>query len=426
MKIPYEFWFAMKFSRIYCNNRKFNRDNHFISFVTLMSSLGIALGVASLIIVLSVMNGFQKEVRERMLSMLPHIELYIKDYTSTNILHNWEEIFNLSSKSVNNINAGSPFVSSQAVLMKEKSLNGVQVKGIDFIHENEVSNISKYMLKGSLENIQENTFNIIIGSDLANNINAQIGDSIYLISPSATFNSFGFIPNIKKFNIIGIFASGYYEYDIGMVFINIKDAIKIFDNSAMCGIRLKISDMNLAPMISQELNDSLPDNILSIDWSLTHKNWFSAIQTEKKMMFLILMIIIIIAIFNLSTSLIMTVKDKEKDIAILKTFGINSINVAFIFILQGIIISIIGIIIGVLFGLIITLNLDSILFFIERIIGFSLMPKDVYLLDKLPYNIQIEDIVVIIFVTFFSSILATIYPSLKASRTEPAKILRNG
>ncbi|AWD32411.1 Lipoprotein-releasing system transmembrane protein LolE [Candidatus Kinetoplastibacterium sorsogonicusi] len=421
MKVPYEFWLAFKFLKISI----FNKNKNFISFISFISSLGIALGVASLIIVISIMNGFEKEVRNRMLSFLPHIEVYVKEVNAIDFINSWKGIFDKYIKDINNIKSGTPFVSSQAIIMKNKILNGVLINGIDIQDKNNISDITNYMIHGKIQDLIHGKYNIVIGKNLANAIDANIGDSIYLISSNSFSHIIGFTPNIKKFNITGIFDSGYYEYDMNMVIINILDAINIAGESSLYGIKLKTDNMYIAPLISKKINSILPNFMLAIDWSQTNKNWFSAIQTEKKIMFIILMIIVLIAVFNLLSSLVMTVNDKEKDIAILRTFGAQAINISYIFVIQGLIISIIGITLGSILGILITTNLDIIFIFLENIIGFNPMPKEIYLLDKIPYDIRIIDIFKIICLTLVMSFLATIYPSMQASKTQPAHILRN-
>ncbi|WP_041186210.1 lipoprotein-releasing ABC transporter permease subunit [Candidatus Kinetoplastidibacterium desouzai] len=417
----YEFWLAIKYSGILSfRNRK--RDK-FLSFITITSVLGIAIGVASLIVVLSVMNGFQKEVRNRMLAVVPHIELSIPglDYSD---FHNEYQKFSDFILHDDNIKSSVPFLNSQAMILKESRLIGVQVQGINsnFI---DAYCLDKSLLSGDFHNLKDGCFNTIIGSELSKMMDINVGDTIFLVVPCFSSNLSGFTPRLKKFKIEGIFSSGYYEYDSNVVYISINDASKLFIDNAKNGIRISLYDVSLAPITSSYLKNNLPYYFNIEDWSSTNKFWFDAVQTEKRMMFLILSIIIAVATFNLFSSLVMLVTEKKYEISILRTFGARSINILMIFLLNGLFIGFIGTVVGVLFGVVVSNNVDQIVSFIENIFQINLLPRDAYFIDKLPHDINYTEVLKISVMSICMSLISTIYPTIRALKFSPAQVLNH-
>lgn len=419
----YEFWVGLRYAGFAGFKRNFNQDR-FVSFIAASSMAGIALGVAALIVVISVMNGFQRDVRDRMLSVLPHIELYANSQPTSAIVDSWQEISNLSSEN-ENVVGGAPFVAAQAMLARGKTLSGAQIRGIDSEYESLVSDLEKQMVMGNLNELQASSFNIVLGRDLANILRAYVGDTIMVMAPQGSVTPAGFTPRMRQFVVSGIFSSGHYEYDSSLAFMHVKDAAIMFRDSGSSGVRLKIKDMHQAPMVSMQLGQSMPSNIYAQDWTQNNKTWFAAVQTEKRMMFLILTLIVAVAAFNLLSSLVMTVKDKQSDIAILRTLGSTPGQIAIIFLIQGAFIGIIGTVAGVFLGSLIAYNIDVIVPFIEGLFGIEFLPQQIYFITQLPSDPRINDITIIGITSLVLSLLATLYPSYRASKLQPATVLRH-
>ncbi|MBW0454392.1 MAG: ABC transporter permease [Candidatus Kinetoplastibacterium crithidii] len=418
--IPYEVWLAIKYSGLL--NFK-NKKNKIISFITITSICGIAIGVAALIVILSVMNGFQKEVRDRMLDIIPHMEVFIPGVDYNTFINSYKKFKPLVDQD-SNIESSASFSLSQAIVLKGSNIIGVQIQGIetDFIN---VYKLDKNLFCGDIKNLKDNEFGVIIGLELSKFMNVSIGDSITVLAPNASSNIIDFSPCLKHFVVQGIFSSGYYDYDANMVFININDANNFFLNSMKNGIRFCVKDVHSTPISVKNIRNILPDYFSVEDWSNTNKFWFNAVQTEKRMMFLILSVIIAIASFNLFSSLTMLVSEKKYDIAIMRTFGVSYINISLIFLLTGLIIGFVGTIIGVISGIIITYNIDLIVCLIEKIFMVNFFPVESYIIGTLPYNINYLDILNIAIVSISLSFIATIYPSIKASKYMPARVLNN-
>ena len=393
--------------------------NSFISFISLISMAGIALGVAALIIVLSVMNGFQKEVRDRMLSVLSHIEIF----EPSGAMPDWQKTAREAFTN-KEVRGAAPYVEAQAMMTRDETLRGVAVRGVLPEEEPKVSDVASQLKQGSLNNLRPGEFNIVLGAELARSMGARMGDKVTMIAPQGQVTPAGVIPRLKQFTVVGIFDSGHFEYDSTLAFIHMDDAMKMFRLGAPSGLRLKLDDMQRAPQVAVELSHVLSGDLLIRDWSSQNRNWFAAVQTEKRMMFIILTLIIAVAAFNLVSTLVMTVTDKQADIAILRTLGASPRSIMKIFMIQGALVGLFGTALGVGGGVLIALNIDVIVPFIEHLLHVQFLPKDVYLISELPSDLRWPDVYTIGGVAVVLSFLATLYPSWWAARVKPAEALR--
>ncbi|VFR18430.1 Lipoprotein releasing system transmembrane protein LolC [plant metagenome] len=395
----------------------------FVSFIAVSSMAGIGLGVAALIVVLSVMNGFQRDVRDRMLSVLPHIELYVPGATPERILDQWQTLADYGRQNPE-VRGAAPFVAAQAMIVRGQALRGVQVRGIDPAEEDGVSDVGRQMVQGKLEALTPGGFGIVIGEELAEGLGVKPGDTLMMLAPQGSVSPAGFSPRMRQFTITGVFSSGHYEYDSSLVFVQVQDAARMFRDSGTSGVRLRIADMQRAPQVAAELGAILPQGVFASDWSRNNRTWFAAVQTEKRMMFLILALIVAVAAFNLLSSLVMAVKDKQSDIAILRTYGATPAEIARIFLVQGATIGVVGTLLGVLGGMAIAYNIDVIVPTIERILGVHFLPREIYFISALPSDPRSADIITIGVTSLVLSLLATLYPSWRASRLQPSQVLR--
>ena len=413
---PYEMLLGWRYTRA----GRASRRNGFISFISAASMLGIALGVAALIIVLSVMNGFQKDVTGRMLSVISHIEVFSPDggplpdpqRTLTEARANPEVI------------GAAPFIGAQALLARGDAMQGAMVRGIDPALEPSVTDIAAQMKDTLLPKLTPGGFGILLGSDLARKLGVAEGDQVTLIAPSGQVTPAGVVPRLKQMTVLGTFSSGHYEYDSALALLHMDDAGRIFRLEGPTGIRLKLRDLNRAPQVTDQLAGALSDHLLLLDWTRQNRTWFAAVQLEKRMMFIILTLIVAVAAFNLVSTLVMTVQDKRADIAILRTLGASPASIMRIFVVQGALVGVIGTLAGLALGLLIAFNIDVIVPFLERLFHASFLPKDVYLISQMPSDPRAGDIVPIAIVSLLLSFVATIYPSWRASRVNPAEALR--
>ena len=424
MKLPYELWIGARYAGLSSLRGRKGRRDRFVSFVAATSMAGIALGVAALIVVLSVMNGFQKEVRDRMLSVLPHVEIYVGGGDPERILSQWKTIAEDASKSPD-VKAAAPFVSAQGMLMHGQELRGIQVRGIDPLTEINVSDVGRQMVAGKPSDLKAGGFGIILGQELADLLGIRVGQTVMMLAPQANVGPAGITPRMRQFTLVGVFRSGHYEYDSSLAFVDVTDASKLFRESGSAGVRLRVGDMYRAPEIARSLIPLLPPNVLISDWSRNNRTWFAAVQTEKRMMFLILALIVAVAAFNLLSSLVMAVKDKQSDIAILRSFGSTPGEIARIFLVQGALIGLIGTLLGVTGGMAIAFNIDVIVPAIERIVGTQFLPREIYFISSLPSDPRMSDIISIGVTSLVMSLVATLYPSWRASRLQPAQVLRH-
>lgn len=415
MQIPYELALGWRYTRA----GRATRRNGFISFISGVSMLGIALGVAALIIVLSVMNGFQKEVRDRMLGVVSHIEIFAPQGAA---LPSVERTLAEARKNPAVVGA-APFVFSQALIARGEDMKGTLVRGIDPALEHEVTDL----LPANAQAIQQlvpGEFRVVLGVELARSLGVRTGDAVTLIVPGGQVTPAGVVPRLKQMTVAGTFDSGHYEYDSALVMLHHEDAQRLFRLEGPTGIRLKIKDLHEAPAVARQLADSLTDQLLIRDWTQQNKTWFSAVQLEKRMMFIILTLIVAVAAFNLVSTLVMTVTDKRADIAILRTLGASPQSIMAIFMVQGAMVGVIGTLAGLALGLGIALNIDVIVPAIEHAFNASFLPKDIYLISKMPSEPQSSDIAPIAVISLILSFVATIYPSWRASRVNPAEALR--
>ncbi len=396
------------------------QKNSFVSFISLVSIIGITLGVAALITVLSVMNGFQREIRNKIIGVTSHMQLMSAD----NALTNWQNVGNLTLKD-KHILAFAPYIDGQGLISFDGSVSGVLIRGVDANYEPKVDDITSKMVQGSFNSLESTAFNIVIGKDLARQLGATIGDKITIITPDGQITPAGMIPRLKQFTISGIFDTHMYEYDSSLVYIDLTKAQILFKTpNSVTGLRLKVDDVMKTQSIKQDLYPLLPDTIIIQDWIDQHQNYFSAVALEKKMMFVILTLIVAVAAFNLVSTLVMTVNDKRSDIAILRTMGASQSNIMKIFMLQGGISGIIGTVTGTILGVLLAVFIGDIVHGIELLTHTKLISGDVYMIDYLPSQVEFTDVASIFCVSIALSIIATIYPSKAAAKTNPAEALR--
>ncbi len=412
-KLPYELLIGLRYTRA-------KRKNHFISFISLTSMIGIALGVAALIVVLSVMNGFQAELRTRILGVASHLEIT----GANNQLGEWQ-VLAAQLKSQPEVIASAPYVMAQGMLSYGQAVQGALVRGVLPTEEDKVADLGKNMKVGSLSDLRAGEFGVVLGTDLAQLLGVSIGEKVVLMAPQGQFTPTGVVPRIKQFKVVGLFQIGMYEYDAGLALIHMDDAAKLYrmgDN--VSGLRLKLNDLFDAPEMSAKLAQKLDGNYFVTDWTQQHANFFKAVQLEKKVMFIILTLIVAVAAFNIVSTLVMAVTDKRADIAIMRTFGASPRSIMGIFIVQGALIGMIGTLIGAVVGVIIALNIDTIIPFIESLFKVQFLAKDVYYISDLPSKLEWNDVITIVVMSFILSLLATLYPSYKASTINPAEALR--
>ena len=413
--LPYELFVGMRYTRA-------KRQNHFISFISLTSMIGIGLGVAALIVVLSVMNGFQEELRARILGVASHVQITGEN----NQLANWQ---NLSAKvdKAPHVQAVAPFIMAQGMLSNGQAVQGAIVRGVLPSTEVNVSDLSTHMKAGSLDNLQAGEFGIVLGVELAQSLGVILGDKVVLLAPQGQFTPTGVVPRIKQFTVVGLFQVGMYEYDAGLALIHIDDAAKLYRmNDKVSGVRLKLDDLFKAPTVTRDLANllSYSGTYFLTDWTQEHANFFRAVQMEKRVMFIILALIVAVAAFNIVSTLVMAVTDKRADIAIMRTFGASPRSIMLIFMVQGALIGVIGTVVGALIGVLVAFNIGTIVPFLENLFHVQFLAKDVYYISELPSHLLWSDVITITVLSFVLSLLATLYPSWKASKTNPAEALR--
>jgi lipoprotein-releasing system permease protein len=413
---PYELQIGWRYTRA----GRTGRRNGFISFISGVSMLGIALGVAALIIVLSVMNGFQKEVRDRMLSVIAHVEV---GDASGGALPDWQATAAAAKQNPQVIGA-APFVAAQALIARGDDMRGAVIRGISPADEGSVTDIAKQLKDTTLSQLQPGAWRIVLGIELARGLGVKAGDSITIVAPGGQVTPAGIVPRLKQFTVAGTFDSGHYEYDSGLAMIHIDDAARLFRVEGPTGIQLRLKDLHEAREVAAQLSAQLGPTVSVRDWTRTNRNWFSAVQLEKRLMFIILTLIIAVAAFNLVSTLVMTVTDKRADIAILRTLGASPKSIMGIFMVQGAMSGIIGTFVGVLLGLLVAFNIDVIVPAIETLFHTSFLPGSVYLISRMPSEPQSADIVPITVISLVLAFVATIYPSWRASRVQPAEALR--
>ena len=395
------------------------RGNGFISFISGVSMLGIALGVAALIIVLSVMNGFQKEVRDRMLSVVSHVEIYALQGDLPD-----DAVALQAARRLPQVQASAPFVAAQALMARGDAMRGVLVRGIDPGQESQVADAltSQPDLAASLGLLQADSFHVVLGADLARSLGVGVGDSVTVIVPSGQPTLAGIAPRLRQFTVVGLLHSGHYEYDSALALTSLQDAQRLTRSAV--GLRLKLRDLHQAPQVAADLQAALGPDFVVRDWTQQNRTWFAAVQLEKRMMFIILTLIIAVAAFNLVSTLVMSVTDKAADIAILRTLGASPRSIMGIFMVQGAWVGLIGTLAGLGLGLLIACNIDVLVPALERLLHTSFLPKEVYLINRMPSEPQAGDILPIALISLALAFVATLYPSWRASRVQPAQALR--
>lgn len=416
MNWPYELQIGWRYTRA----GRATRRNGFISFISGVSMLGIALGVAALIIVLSVMNGFQKEVRDRMLSVIAHIEVFSADGQA---LPNWEQTANEALANPQVLGA-APYVAAQALVARGEDMRGAIIRGISPEHEPNVTPLAAQLKDTVLARLQPDGWGVVLGAELARSLGVREGDRVTIVSPSGQVTPAGVVPRLKQMTVVGTFEAGHYEYDSGLVLMHLDDAARLFRVAGPTGVQLCLADLHRARQVAQELATQLSGDLYLRDWTRTNRNWFDAVQLEKRMMFIILTLIVAVAAFNLVSMLVMTVTDKRADIAILRTLGATPRSIMGIFMVQGAASGIIGTLGGLLLGLLVAFNIDVIVPAIERLFNASFLPGSIYLISRMPSDPQMADIVPIGVISLVLAFVATLYPSWRASRVQPAEALR--
>lgn len=412
-KQPFELLLGFRYT-------KARRRNGFISFISLSSIIGITLGVFALITVLSVMNGFQQELRDRILGMTSHMTLS-EQYDR---LGNWKSLYD-NVIGLDHVVGAAPNVMGQGMLAHGDKVKAAIVRGVDPKYEPEVADIDSKMKMGKLSDLKPKGYGIILGSELANSLGVTVGDKLTMVAPEGTVSPMGVIPRVKRFTVTGIFEAGMYEYDSGLAIVDISDAQRVFKmHGKVSGLQLKLDDMFKTRQVRKEIGQHV-DRVLYVrDWTQQHANFFKAIQMEKRMVFIFLTLIIMVAAFNIVSTMVMVVTDKEKDIAVLRTIGASPRSIQSIFIIQGLIIGTVGSVVGAILGVITSLNIGTIVPFIENLFGFKFFPPDIYYISEIPSDLHWQDVWTVASIAFVMTLLATLYPARRASKTQPAEALR--
>ena len=411
--MSYELFIGTRYTRA-------KRRNHFISFISLISMVGIALGMTVLITVLSVMNGFQREIRTRILGVASHVQLS----GASGKLDDWTRVAADAAKHPQ-VTATAPFISAQGLLTNGPAVRGAFVRGILPEQEEKVADIGRHMRSGRLESLRPGEFGVVLGAELARALGVTTGERVVMIAPQGQVTPAGVLPRLKQFTVVGVFAVDHFEFDSGLALMHLEDAQILFRlGDAVTGVRLKLKDLFLSRQVGGELARSLGPNIYASDWTLQHANLLRAVQIEKRMMFFVVFLIIAVAAFNIVSSLVMVVTDKQADIAILRTLGAAPASITKIFMIQGTLIGAFGTLLGLAGGVALALNVEVVVPFIETVFGFKFFSKDVYLISDVPSELQMPDVVLTTVFSFVISLLATIYPSWRAAKINPAEALR--
>lgn len=404
----------------YVRARRSRTGGGFVSFISFVSMAGIALGVAALIVVLSVMNGFQRDLRTRILGIASHVQ--VSAYEGE--LQNWKRYADIARK-MPEVVAAAPYVQAQAMFSLDATVKGAMVRGIDPALEDSVADFAKFMKAGKLSDLVPGEFDVILGIDLARSLGVQMGDKVTLIAPQGLVTPAAVLPRLKQFRVVGVFEAGMYEYDVGLALVHMQDAQRLYQmGDGVSGVRLKLTELFDAPKVSMKLGMQMPPDAYVTDWTQSHANFFRAVEIEKRVMSIILSLIVAVAAFNIVSALVMAVQDKRADIAILRTLGASPRSVMTIFVIQGALMGFIGLGIGVVFGVSLALNIDTVVPFIERLFHFQILSREVYQISSLPSELLWSDLINVIVIAFILTLVATLYPSWRASRINPAEALR--
>jgi lipoprotein-releasing system permease protein len=411
--VSYETFIGLRYTRA-------RQRTRFISVISAFSIVGIALGMTALITVLSVMNGFQREIRTRILGVASHVQLSGPRGTLTG----WQAVAAQAARH-EQVLAVAPFVAAQGLLTNGAAVRGAFIRGVLPAEEDRVAEFSRHMKSGSLSALKPGEYNVVLGAELARALGATQGDKVVLVAPQGQVTPAGIVPRLRQFTVVGIFGVDHYEYDSGLALVHLEDAQRLFRlDDAVSGVRLKLKDLFLSGSVARDLTRALSPDIYASDWTQHHANFFRAVQIEKRMMFLIVFIIIFVAAFNIVSSLLMAVKDKQSDIAILRTLGAAPGSITRIFLIQGTLIGIAGTLLGLVGGISLALNVETVVPFIESLFGIKFLAKDVYYITDLPSEVQTADVVITAVVAFLLTLLATLYPSWRAAKTDPVEALR--
>ncbi len=409
---PFEAFIGLRYVRA-------KRRNHFISFISLSSMVGVALGVMALITVLSVMNGFKKELTDRILGMASHATIIERGVN----MSDWKSLAD-KIKHHSAIEGVAPYFQAEGMLVFGQSINGTVIRGILPEEEPKVSVIAERMIAGKFTDLQAGNFDIIIGVEMANALGVGVGDKITLVAPQTNVTPAGVLPRLKRFTIVGIFEIGMHEFDSALALIHLNDAKLLFRSNGATGIRIKTDNIFNAPVVSREIVKELPGQYWITDWTQQHANFFRALKTEKTVMFVILTLIVAVAAFNIISTLVMVVTDKQADIAVLRTIGASPKSIMKIFIIQGVVIGFVGIVFGVISGVWLASNVDTLVPAIEDFFQIKFLSPDVYYISEVPSDMHWQDVIIISIVAFLFCLIATIYPAWRAARTQPAEALR--
>jgi lipoprotein-releasing system permease protein len=418
--VQYELFIGLRYTRARNRGSNGNSGGNFVSFIALVSMLGIALGVAALIVVLSVMNGFQKELRARILGVASHVQITGPD----NRLEDWPGIAAVAQKHPQ-VQASAPYVNAQAMLTADSLVRGTLVRGILPEQEIRVADIDEHMVAGRLDALRPGEFGIVLGGELARALRARPGERVTMIAPQGLVTPAGLLPRLKQFTVVGIFEVGMFEYDSGLALVHLEDAKLLYQfGNEVSGLRLRLEDLFESRAVARDLTASLSRDVYISDWTRSHANFFRAVQIEKNVMFIILTLIVAVAAFNIVSTLVMAVTEKQADIAILRTLGATPRGIMKIFVIHGALIGIIGTIAGVAGGVLLALNVDIVVPFFERLLNVQFLSKEVYYISELPSDLQRVDVLTVALVSLVLSFVATLYPSWRASRVNPAEALR--
>jgi lipoprotein-releasing system permease protein len=412
-KLPFELLLGMRYTRA-------KKRNGFISFISLSSIIGIALGVTALVTVMSIMNGFQQELRDRILDMTAHMTLSERGER----LHHWQDLYGIV-KALPHVKGAAPNAMGQGMLTAGDRVKGVLVRGILPQYEGQVADVQSKMIYGQMDDLKSRDYNIILGTELANGLGVSVGDKVTLVAPQASISPMGIMPRLKRFTVSGLFEVGMHEYDSALALVHMNDAQRVFKlGDAVSALQLRLDDLFAVRTVRNEIADDIDQVLYIRDWTQQHANFFKAIEMEKRMMFIVLALIIMVAAFNIVSTMVMVVTDKQKDIAVLRTIGASPASIQTIFMVQGLIIGIVGALMGIVGGVTISLNIDVIVPFIENLFGFKFFPADIYYISKIPSDLHWEDVWVVSGLAFILTLLATIYPARRAAKTQPAEALR--
>jgi len=410
---PLEVFIGLRYTRA-------KRRNHFISFISLISMLGIALGVTALITVLSVMNGFEKELRERILGVVSHATVQ----HVAGAVGGWAQLRDELGRYPGVVGA-APFVHAEGMISHGERVAGTILQGVLPEMESAVSELPRKMVAGKLGSLEAGSYGIILGQDLAYSLDATVGDQVVVITPQASLTPAGFLPRLKRFTVVGIFGVGMYEYDSALALMHLEDAATLYRlGDGVSGLHLKLDDMFRAPAVGRALEDILPAGFRVIDWTRQHSNFFRAVRMEKTVMSVILSLIVAVAAFNLVSTLVMMVTDKRSDIAILRTLGSSPASIMAVFIVQGSVVGVIGTLLGMAGGVALALNVETLVPAIERLFHVQFLAPDVYYISDLPSDMRWADVFSIGSIALVFCLLATLYPAWRAARVQPAEALR--